>query len=141
MLDWLRGLFSPPIEVAGVKDEIEALLAEIAPIPAGIIRQDAATVMKHRGVIIQAVRRDGQVPADIALRLVTKALSYRLTSGDFHAERGTLNLVGKELKRAWLAAMERALRQGFCSREDIDKALARLEQGIAIAYPPAAKGS
>lgn len=130
MRTFLWKLF-PPYEVAATKKALSEFLdahdglarSRIQEITFQYLKRDPKTV-------VDAIRLHHKTPIHVALGVVVALLRIQLRSGNYHTYRGTLSMIGENMRSVWSAAVKELVVLGFGTPEGAEKARAELAEEI-----------
>lgn len=130
MRTFLWKLF-PPYEVAATKKALSDFLDAHDGLARSRIEEITFQYLKHDPkTVVDSIRLDHKTPTHVALSVVIALLRIHLRSGNYHTYRGTLSMVGENMRSVWSAAVKEFVNLGFGTAEGADEVRAELAEEI-----------
>jgi hypothetical protein len=101
----------PPYEVRLTVEEAQRLLGA-ANLCRDIVAPKVLALIRDADKTVYSIRIDRMKPDQLALMLITNVVGRELGSGIHHAYRGTLSMVGNDMRSLWHKAQKLMVERG-----------------------------
>ena len=133
MRTFLWKLF-PPYEVAATKKALSEFLDAHDGLARSCIEKITFQFLKRDPkTVVDAIRLDHKTPIHVALSIIVALLRIQLRSGNYHTYRGTLSMIGENMRSVWGAALKESVALGLVTPESAEEIRVELADEVRCA--------